>query len=87
MSICCPSWLCYTCFLSCEFVITVLHAWSIIDDDVLSLRDRSNIGNARIAGLSTDLGLKGLEYNTAVAVFFVYVTSTFMEESTLTLGL
>ncbi|KAK3072727.1 hypothetical protein LTR53_006309 [Teratosphaeriaceae sp. CCFEE 6253] len=33
--------------------------------------DRSNIGNAKIAGLSTDLGLTGLQYNTAVTLFFV----------------
>lgn len=30
--------------------------------------DRTNIGNARIAGLEKDLGLKGLEYNTCLAV-------------------
>ncbi|EMC98131.1 hypothetical protein BAUCODRAFT_574206 [Baudoinia panamericana UAMH 10762] len=33
--------------------------------------DRSNIGNAKIAGLSKDLKLKGLQYNTAVTLFFV----------------
>ncbi|KAK0303398.1 hypothetical protein LTR01_008126 [Friedmanniomyces endolithicus] len=33
--------------------------------------DRSNIGNAKIAGLSTDLKLSGLQYNTAVTMFFV----------------
>jgi len=32
--------------------------------------DRSNIGNARIAGLNTDLNLTGLQYNTAVTLFF-----------------
>jgi hypothetical protein len=32
--------------------------------------DRSNIGNARIAGLTKDLNLAGLQYNTAVTLFF-----------------
>jgi hypothetical protein len=29
----------------------------------LSFLDRSNIGNARLAGLEKDLGMKGLDYN------------------------
>jgi len=33
--------------------------------------DRANIGNARIAGLQTDLHLKGNEFNTSLAVFYV----------------
>ncbi|KAF8749203.1 Major Facilitator Superfamily [Rhizoctonia solani] len=33
--------------------------------------DRSNIGNARVAGLVTDIGLKGLQYNICAAVFFI----------------
>lgn len=33
--------------------------------------DRSNAGNARIAGLSKDLGLEGLQFNTALAVFYI----------------
>ncbi|EKM59177.1 uncharacterized protein PHACADRAFT_205354 [Phanerochaete carnosa HHB-10118-sp] len=33
--------------------------------------DRSNIGNASIAGLQTDLHLHGNQYNTALAIFFV----------------
>ncbi|TID19546.1 putative high-affinity nicotinic acid transporter protein [Venturia nashicola] len=37
---------------------------------LLSFLDRSNIGNARLAGLEKDLHLKGLMYNAAVAVFF-----------------
>ncbi|QDS70054.1 hypothetical protein FKW77_004210 [Venturia effusa] len=37
---------------------------------LLSFLDRSNIGNARLAGLEHDLHLKGLMYNAAVAVFF-----------------
>jgi len=32
--------------------------------------DRSNIGNAKIAGLAKDLKLHGLEYNIAVTCFF-----------------
>ncbi len=33
--------------------------------------DRSNIGNAKIAGLEAALNLEGLRYNTVVTVFFV----------------
>lgn len=33
--------------------------------------DRSNIGNARIAGMYEDLDLHGMRYNTALTVFFV----------------
>ncbi|CAK7216239.1 hypothetical protein SCUCBS95973_002744 [Sporothrix curviconia] len=33
--------------------------------------DRSNIGNAKIAGMATDLKLEGLMYNTALTLFFV----------------
>ncbi|KAF2634215.1 MFS general substrate transporter [Massarina eburnea CBS 473.64] len=36
--------------------------------------DRSNIGNARVAGLTTDLNMHGLQYNTAVTLFFVPYT-------------
>lgn len=36
----------------------------------LSNLDKSNIGNAEVAGLSEDIGLKGTEYNVAVTVFF-----------------
>ncbi|KAI0736205.1 MFS general substrate transporter [Fomitopsis betulina] len=32
--------------------------------------DRTNVGNARIAGLTTDLHLKGTQFNTALAVFY-----------------
>ncbi|KAG8767274.1 hypothetical protein FRC15_005797, partial [Serendipita sp. 397] len=38
---------------------------------LLSFLDRSNIGNARVAGMVTDLHLVGLQYNTAAAVFFI----------------
>lgn len=39
---------------------------------LLSFLDRSNIGNARLAGLEEDLGMKGLDYNVALAVFFPF---------------
>ncbi|KAI0530281.1 high-affinity nicotinic acid transporter [Xylaria digitata] len=35
-----------------------------------SYLDRSNIGNAAVAGLNTQLGLSGSQYSTAVSVFF-----------------
>jgi len=37
---------------------------------LLSFLDRTNIGNARLAGLEGDLGMDGLDYNVALAVFF-----------------
>ncbi|KAK6215337.1 major facilitator superfamily transporter [Colletotrichum tabaci] len=37
---------------------------------LLSFLDRTNIGNARLAGLEADLGMKGLDYNVALSVFF-----------------
>ncbi|KAH9823264.1 major facilitator superfamily domain-containing protein [Melampsora americana] len=38
--------------------------------------DRTNIGNAKIAGLEKDLGLKGIQFNIGLAVFFLtYVSS------------
>ncbi|KAI0102247.1 MFS transporter [Nemania sp. FL0031] len=33
--------------------------------------DRANIGNARLAGFETDLGLKGYDYNTVLSIFYV----------------
>ncbi|KZM22328.1 transmembrane transport [Ascochyta rabiei] len=36
--------------------------------------DRSNIGNAKIAGMEGDLNMRGLQYNTAVTLFFVPYT-------------
>ncbi|KDN69045.1 putative major facilitator superfamily transporter [Colletotrichum sublineola] len=33
--------------------------------------DRANIGNARIAGLEKDLGMKGLDYNATLSIFYV----------------
>jgi MFS family permease len=38
---------------------------------LLAFIDRSNIGNANISGLSTDLKLTGTQYNTALAVFYI----------------
>ncbi|KIJ18601.1 hypothetical protein PAXINDRAFT_167190 [Paxillus involutus ATCC 200175] len=38
---------------------------------LLSFLDRSNVGNAKVAGMSTDLHLVGFRYNTAAAVFFI----------------
>ncbi|EOD45223.1 putative high-affinity nicotinic acid transporter protein [Neofusicoccum parvum] len=39
---------------------------------LLSFLDRTNIGNARLAGLETDLGMNGLDYNNALAIFFPF---------------
>ncbi|KAJ9607705.1 hypothetical protein H2200_007783 [Cladophialophora chaetospira] len=38
---------------------------------LLAFIDRGNIGNAKIAGLYDDLHLHGMQYNTALTVFFV----------------
>ncbi|KAF5346736.1 hypothetical protein D9756_010402 [Leucocoprinus leucothites] len=38
---------------------------------LLSFLDRSNVGNARIAGMLEDAGLTGLRYNVIAAVFFI----------------
>ncbi|KAJ3507524.1 hypothetical protein NLJ89_g6257 [Agrocybe chaxingu] len=38
---------------------------------LLSFLDRSNIGNAKIVGLTEDLGVSPPEYNTALALYFV----------------
>jgi sugar phosphate permease len=37
---------------------------------LLSFLDRTNIGNARLAGLEKALGMKNLDYNIALSVFF-----------------
>lgn len=37
---------------------------------VLSFLDRSNIGNAKIAGMNDELGLTGAQYNMVLTVFF-----------------
>ncbi|KAF2178492.1 major facilitator superfamily transporter [Zopfia rhizophila CBS 207.26] len=39
---------------------------------LLSFLDRSNIGNARLAGLEKDLKMGGLDYNVALAIFFPF---------------
>ncbi|EXJ79660.1 hypothetical protein A1O3_07940 [Capronia epimyces CBS 606.96] len=39
---------------------------------LLSFLDRTNIGNARLDGLEKDLGMAGLNYNIALAVFFPF---------------
>ncbi|EEB94240.1 hypothetical protein MPER_06977 [Moniliophthora perniciosa FA553] len=33
--------------------------------------DRANIGNARLAGFESDLGLKGYDYNSVLSIFFI----------------
>ncbi|KAF7314330.1 MFS general substrate transporter [Mycena kentingensis (nom. inval.)] len=38
---------------------------------LLSFLDRTNIGNAKILGLTTDLHIPGSQYNTALALYFV----------------
>ncbi|KAH7407407.1 major facilitator superfamily domain-containing protein [Cadophora sp. MPI-SDFR-AT-0126] len=37
---------------------------------LLSFLDRTNIGNARLFGLEADLGMSGIDYNIALAIFF-----------------
>ncbi|KAJ7638167.1 MFS general substrate transporter [Roridomyces roridus] len=44
-------------------IVTLLYLFSFLD--------RTNIGNAKIAGLTKDLDLVGLQYNICAAVFFV----------------
>jgi hypothetical protein len=44
-------------------------------DNRLAFIDRGNIGNAKIAGLYDDLHLHGMQYNTALTLFFVPVSS------------
>ena len=39
---------------------------------LLSFLDRTNIGNARLAGIEKDLGMTGLDYNNALAIFFPF---------------
>ncbi len=39
---------------------------------LLSFLDRTNIGNARLAGLEKSLGLTGIQYNDALGVFFPF---------------
>lgn len=37
---------------------------------ILSFIDRSNIGNAKVAGMNEDLDLSGFQYNMVLTVFF-----------------
>jgi len=41
---------------------------------MLSVLDRSNIGNARIAGMQTDLNLVGNQYNWLLTIFYIPCT-------------
>jgi MFS family permease len=36
-----------------------------------NVQDKSNLGNAKTAGLEDDLGLKGDDYNIILSIFFV----------------
>jgi hypothetical protein len=38
---------------------------------MLSVLDRSNVGNARIAGMQTDLNLYGNRYNWLLTIFYI----------------
>ena len=38
---------------------------------LLAFLDRTNIGNAKIAGLSKDLGLTTSSYNATLTIFFI----------------
>jgi hypothetical protein len=38
---------------------------------LLSFLDRTNIGNARLAGMEPDLNMKGHDYNNSLTIFFV----------------
>lgn len=38
---------------------------------LLSFLDRTNIGNAKIAGLDKDLGMTGQQYNLTLTIFFI----------------
>jgi hypothetical protein len=38
---------------------------------LLAFLDRVNIGNARIQGMTTELGMVGTDYNIALFIFFI----------------
>ncbi|KAK5163289.1 uncharacterized protein LTR77_010875 [Saxophila tyrrhenica] len=38
---------------------------------LLSFLDRTNIGNARVAGIEDDLGMEGHDYNNTLTIFFI----------------
>jgi hypothetical protein len=42
---------------------------------LLSFLDRTNVGNARLAGLEADLNMAGHDYNTTLTIFFVSAMS------------
>ncbi|KAH8831300.1 major facilitator superfamily domain-containing protein [Flagelloscypha sp. PMI_526] len=44
-------------------VVTVLYLANFID--------RTNVGNAKVAGLEKDLGLKGVQYNLGLSIFYI----------------
>lgn len=46
----------------------------------LSFLDRTNIGNARLAGLETSLDMKGLAYNVSIALSQIYHVLTIKVE-------
>lgn len=55
----------------CEFLLTPRYPHVLTSSSLrLSFLDRTNIGNARLFGLERDLGMTGLDYNIALAVFF-----------------
>ncbi|KDN37982.1 MFS general substrate transporter [Tilletiaria anomala UBC 951] len=45
-------------------MMSLLYAWTFID--------RANIGNARLSTLEADLGLRGLEYNHLLSIFYIF---------------
>ena len=49
-------------------LVTVLYTLSVLD--------RSNVGNARIAGMSTDLNLYGDRYNWLLTIFYIPCTQS-----------
>ncbi len=52
---------------------------------LLAFVDRVNIGNARIQGLESDLGMTGNAYNVALSVFFApYVQRTHLVKESFT---
>ena len=44
----------------------------------LSVLDRSNLGNAKLAGMSKDINLKGNHYNWLGTIFYIACQSKFM---------
>lgn len=52
---------------------------------LLSFLDRTNIGNARLAGLEEDLGMEGLDYN--VCIFLLSAQSTVADPTQVALAI